>query len=419
MKGKIKIIFIFFMVILCLSHINAYASAGCKYPEASNRYLTSQDLAGKSVWDLKVMRNEIFARYGYRFKSEDMREYFNKQAWYKPEYDDVTSQLTEIEIANIKLIKQYEDNLQKGTSTPKIGELIEKQKREIVFKTPWGSGTTELNHMIPEEANPEGPMSFAIDGSGNCFVLDQVNKRVQVYDTTGTHLKTIPIPGATFSDIAIGESGNLFLLDRWVYKAVVLLDDTGTILKKVQLIGTGVTEVGGVTGIYSREDGLWVDSDGSLVRICDASGEPYEDRQIAAGRFSTDGTFLIRARKIGEITATVTRNTVVESRIDRYTICFDIPILYITMVDTDKNGNMYLGAELLDQSRSKTPPYTIEESHGIVVVLDGNGNEKRRIYMPVSTRAEEVNCSHRVTPDGTIYQLVIGEEGATMWRYSP
>jgi hypothetical protein len=96
MKGKTKIIFIFTMVILCLSHINAYASAGCKYPEASNRYLTSQDLAGKSVWDLKVMRNEIFARYGYRFKSEDMREYFNKQAWYKPEYDDVTSQLTEI-----------------------------------------------------------------------------------------------------------------------------------------------------------------------------------------------------------------------------------------------------------------------------------------------------------------------------------
>jgi hypothetical protein len=419
MKMIRNIFFIFFMVIFYLSQINAQVSSGGKYPQASNRYLTSEDLAGKSIWELKIMRNEIFARHGYKFKTEDMITYFNKQKWYKPEYDNVTAKLTEIEIANVKMLKQYEDDLKKGKSSSKISELIEKQKREVVFKTSWGSGSSELGRSIPMEANPEGPMSFAIDNTGRFFILDQVNKRVQVYDKTGKHIKTILIPIVTFSDIDIGVSGNLFLLEKWRSKVVVLINDKGNILKKVELIGKGITEAGSVTEIYSREDGLWVTNGISLVRICDASGEPYQDRQLASGKFSRDGKSLIQAKKIGEITATVTRTTLVKSRIDNYTVCFDIPILYITLVDTDEKGNIYLGVQLLEESIDQETPYSIEQSHEIVVILDSNGKEKQRIYMPVSTSAEEVNRSFRVTPDGTIYQLVIEQEGATMWRYNP
>jgi len=427
MKFKRNIFLVSLIVILCLSQINAQISSDCKYPEASNRQLTSEDLTGKSALELKIMRNEIFARHGYKFKSEEMKNYFNQQKWYKPMYDDITSKLTEIENANIKMIKQYEDNLQKSKLSPKIGELIEKQKREVVFKTAWGSGSDELGRIIPQEASPEAPMSFVIDSSGNIFVLDQLNKRVQVYDKTGKHIKTIPIPAVTFSDIAIGKSGNLFLLDRFVYKTVVLIDDKGNILKKVKLIGEGITETGSVSEIYSREDGLWVACGNSMVRLCDASGEPYKDRQIAPGKFSQDGKSLIRTRVIGEITATVARTTLTKSSIDTYnisgkdtyTIYFDIPILFIRMVDTDKNGNIYLVVELLEESIDEGPPYSIENSHEIVVVLDSNGNEKKRIYMPVTSEVEDVNRSHRVTPDGIIYQLVIEEEGATMWRYRP
>ena len=50
------------------------------------------------------MRNEIFAEYGYRFKTEKWRKYFSKKDWYNPRSDNVDSQLTEIEKENIKLI---------------------------------------------------------------------------------------------------------------------------------------------------------------------------------------------------------------------------------------------------------------------------------------------------------------------------
>lgn len=79
-----------------------------KYPEGSTKILTSSDLQEMSKYELKIMRNEIFARYGYIFKTDDMRDYFMQQNWYQPKYNDVTDLLTSIEKANINLIKSFE-----------------------------------------------------------------------------------------------------------------------------------------------------------------------------------------------------------------------------------------------------------------------------------------------------------------------
>ena len=54
------------------------------------------------------MRNEIFARHGYIFQTNDMKAHFKSQDWYIPKYNDVNSMLTDIEIKNIELIKRYE-----------------------------------------------------------------------------------------------------------------------------------------------------------------------------------------------------------------------------------------------------------------------------------------------------------------------
>lgn len=79
------------------------------YPEASQRLLTDADLVGKSKLDLKMMRNEIFARHGYIFKTKDMKEHFEHQYWYEGKYNDVSSMLTSIEKKNVELIKKYEN----------------------------------------------------------------------------------------------------------------------------------------------------------------------------------------------------------------------------------------------------------------------------------------------------------------------
>jgi len=82
-----------------------------RYPEASMKYLKYIDVKGKSAWELKIMRNEIFARHGYIFKTSNMKKHFSQQAWYKPIYEDssyVYKMFSDIEKSNVNFIKKYE-----------------------------------------------------------------------------------------------------------------------------------------------------------------------------------------------------------------------------------------------------------------------------------------------------------------------
>ena len=90
------------------SAINNSSSMQGKFPQASERLLTSSDLSGMSKKDLKIMKNEIFARKGYIFKTAEMKSYFANQSWYSGQYDDVTLMLSAEEKQNVEIIKKYE-----------------------------------------------------------------------------------------------------------------------------------------------------------------------------------------------------------------------------------------------------------------------------------------------------------------------
>lgn len=77
-----------------------------KYPEGSTRLLNEGDIYGKSNWELRIMRNEIFARHGRRFKRADLRNYFMQQPWYNPRFDEV--RLTDLEKRNVEFLRAYE-----------------------------------------------------------------------------------------------------------------------------------------------------------------------------------------------------------------------------------------------------------------------------------------------------------------------
>jgi serine/threonine-protein kinase len=79
-----------------------------RFPDASRRLLTPEELGRYNVSDLRLMRNEIFARHGYVFKEAALAEYFGRQPWYTPEYDDVAGFLSDIEKQNIERIRQAE-----------------------------------------------------------------------------------------------------------------------------------------------------------------------------------------------------------------------------------------------------------------------------------------------------------------------
>ena len=79
------------------------------YPQVSMRLLGKSELDTLTKEELQLARNEIFARYGYRFiQGGKMDSHFKVQSWYKGYHKDINSWVTLIERANIELIKQLE-----------------------------------------------------------------------------------------------------------------------------------------------------------------------------------------------------------------------------------------------------------------------------------------------------------------------
>ncbi len=90
----------------------AVQNTGCYIlPESSSKYLTDADLAGLTAEQLRLARNEIYARHGRKFKDAGIQNYFNSCAWYQPTIEPGAFQeswLNQYELANRDLIKNYE-----------------------------------------------------------------------------------------------------------------------------------------------------------------------------------------------------------------------------------------------------------------------------------------------------------------------
>ena len=93
---------------------DAGAMEGTGKSEIFIHYITIIDqklyeLSSLTKKQLRIQRNLIFARYGYKFKSKDLSEYFSKFDWYNPLYNDVKKQLTENDKELITEITWLED----------------------------------------------------------------------------------------------------------------------------------------------------------------------------------------------------------------------------------------------------------------------------------------------------------------------
>ena len=85
-----------------------YSTKAGQYPQSSTKDLKEADVENLRPADLRIMRNEIYARHGYGFKLADMRAHFEKQDWYMAVSQDITGNITAREKKNEALIKRYE-----------------------------------------------------------------------------------------------------------------------------------------------------------------------------------------------------------------------------------------------------------------------------------------------------------------------
>ncbi len=87
---------------------------GMIIPDSDTRKLTEDDLKGLDKGELRIARNEIYARHGRKFTSKDLQDHFDSMDWYVPsveasDFDE--SILNECEKYNLTFISKYEKKL--------------------------------------------------------------------------------------------------------------------------------------------------------------------------------------------------------------------------------------------------------------------------------------------------------------------
>jgi hypothetical protein len=117
-----------------------------------NKVIAEAMLRGLSLHELRLLRNEIYARHGRVFKTLWLQQYFGGQAWYDPNEDFKDEELTGADKTNVETIVAYENKLHDQLSTKPITrallnglfvEDVRKMRDEIyarhgkVFKNEW------------------------------------------------------------------------------------------------------------------------------------------------------------------------------------------------------------------------------------------------------------------------------------------
>ena len=117
-----------------------------------NKSISEQMLHGLSLHELRLLRNEIYARHGRTFRAEWLQQYFYFQPWYAPDENFKDEELSGNDKANVETIVKYENKIHEELGTKPVtralleGLFIEdasQMRQEIyarhgkVFKEPW------------------------------------------------------------------------------------------------------------------------------------------------------------------------------------------------------------------------------------------------------------------------------------------
>lgn len=79
--------------------------------DSDTRIISESELAGHTPWQLKVARNEIYARHGREFVHKDLQCYFRAQSWYSINPNFSETLLSNTENKNIATILNYEEKM--------------------------------------------------------------------------------------------------------------------------------------------------------------------------------------------------------------------------------------------------------------------------------------------------------------------
>ncbi|MBI2388100.1 MAG: hypothetical protein HYV09_00665 [Deltaproteobacteria bacterium] len=293
------------------------------------------------------------------------------------------------------------------------GSMVVPQKNlPNAFELPWGTGSGALGRKLPQEGNPEAPMSVAVGPDGVTWVLDQVNDRIVRIGKDGKVIDTIPLTVKGAQDIALTKDGGAVVLDRLADKRVVVIGPDGKPRGSITLEGKGLSEGGAATGVFVDGKSVYVEREHEqLVKVGDTEGKADPDRKEIPGRPTRDGNGYIRAW--GDIPGTrvFVTYTNKEPQEHRFTRQLNTALVThgIVLLDSDRVGIIYLGVlgwKVLPTGEPDGAPmltvYCLEPAHGAPIGMT---------TVPANSSPEETFRELAVLDDGGVIYMRRTEKG--------
>ena len=146
------------------------------FPYANERLIARGEYESLDAATLRLAINEIYARHGRQYDTQDLNEYFSSKSWYRPQYsksefDKIESQvLNSYERENIKILTGYRDSL-----LGKVGDI------RGVYEVKWGEGGAQMTISGQPDA-------YVVDINAN-YVVDASKGNVYAVEFEGTAIK--------------------------------------------------------------------------------------------------------------------------------------------------------------------------------------------------------------------------------------
>src|SRR5437667_7605495 len=156
-----------------------------------DKLISEAMLRGLSLHELRLLRNEVYARHGRIFKTLWLQQYFGTQPWYDPNENFKDEELSGPDKTNVETIVAYENNLHNQITTQPITsallqglflEDVRKMHDEIyarhgkVFKDPWTQKYFASFDWY--KANPNySDASLSVVEKGNIVVIAAYEKK--------------------------------------------------------------------------------------------------------------------------------------------------------------------------------------------------------------------------------------------------
>lgn len=175
----------------------------CSCEEQQKAY-SEQEIQNKSLDELRILRNEIFARHGYIFKSDDLQNHFSEFDWYKPTKTDVNQFLTETDKANIELITKLEVKIKLQIAAQKEEEIKAKETN-LLRKVDEEFGASEL------ESNLIELIQYDLDSDGALDSIALYQLEAYKNDPGDFHRISIKLAnGKSIDEFNLGIRGNRY-----------------------------------------------------------------------------------------------------------------------------------------------------------------------------------------------------------------